>query len=299
MADISVLLIGASGALGKPLLDELIRQRHQFKRIAVLATPERASKFNESDVEVVVGSFYEAGSYQGFTHVVSAIGNALMILQPAMVDAAVSAGVKHWYASEWNSDIAQRQIQALRYFRDKQAVRAYLRGKAAQAPGFQYTLMVTGIFTEWALDEFYGFDHQKLTAQVYGQLGNRIGVTSIPDIARYTVDSLRISSEGVPGRTLRVQGWTGKIEDLIGELEQVRGVKYRITWVDVSEAKELEEQARVDEDDLSEMMYSIKPLLASGYGVADGVGELDNELFDWKPETPRETFARVFRDGPL
>ncbi|KIW31733.1 uncharacterized protein PV07_03331 [Cladophialophora immunda] len=293
MADVSILLIGASGALGKPLLDELIRQRHQFKRIAVLATPDRASKFSNSGVEVVVGSFFDAKSYQGFTHVISAVGNPLMVLQPAMVEVAVSAGVKHWYASEWNSDISQRQIQDLRYFRDKQAVRAYLRAKAAQEPNFQYTLMVTGIFTEWALDEFYGFDHQKLTAKLYGEPGRRIGVTSIPDIARYTIDSLRIPFEG-PGRTLRVQGWTGKIEDLIRELEQVRGVKYEITWVDVSAAKELEEQARANEDDLSEMMYSIKPLLASGYGVADGVGKLDNGLFDFKPETPRETFTRVF-----
>ncbi|OAP60956.1 hypothetical protein AYL99_05958 [Fonsecaea erecta] len=294
MADISVLVIGASGAFGKPLMDELVRQRHQFKRIAILATPERASKFSDSGVEVVVGSFYEVKSYRGFTHVISAVGNPLMVLQPAMVEVAVDAGVQHWYASEWNSDIAQRQIQNLRYFRDKQAVRAYLRGKAAQTPGFQYTLMVTGIFTEWALDEFYGFDHEKLTAKLYGRPGARIGVTSIPDIARYTIDSLRIPFEG-PGRTLRVQGWTGKIEDLIGELEQVRKVKYQVTWEDVSVATDLEEQARANEDDLSEMMYSIKTLLASGYGVADGVGKLDNRLFDFKPETPQETFTRVFK----
>jgi hypothetical protein len=229
----------------------------------------------------------------GFTHVISAVGNPLMILQPAVVEAAVTAGVKQFYASEWNSDIAQPEIQNMRYFRDKQAVRAYLRAKAAQTPGFQYTLMVTGIFTEWALDEFYGFDHEELTARLYGQPGRRIGVTSIPDIARYTIDSLRIPFEG-SGRTLRVQGWTGKLEDLIGELEKVRRVSYNITWADVNEAKKLEEQARVNEQDWPEMQYSIKTLLASGYGVADGVGELNNDLFDFTPETPRETFARVF-----
>jgi hypothetical protein len=229
----------------------------------------------------------------GFTHVISAVGNPLMILQPAVVEAAVTAGVKHFYASEWNSDIAQPEIQNMRYFRDKQAVRAYLRAKAAQTPGFQYTLMVTGIFTEWALDEFYGFDHEELTARLYGQPGRRIGVTSLSDIARYTIDSLRIPFKG-SGRTLRVQGWTGKLEDLIGELEKERRVSYDITWADVSEAKKLEEQARVNEQDWPEMQYSIKTLLASGFGVADGVGKLNNDLFDFTPETPRETFARVF-----
>ena len=65
MADVSVLLIGASGALGKPLLEELIRQKMHFERIAILVTPERASKFSNSGVEVVVGSLYESKSYQG------------------------------------------------------------------------------------------------------------------------------------------------------------------------------------------------------------------------------------------
>lgn len=216
-----------------------------------------------------------------------------MILQPAMVEVAVAAGVKHFYASEWNSDIAQPEIQNMRYFRDKQAVRAYLRRKAVEEPGFQFTLMVTGIFTEWSLDTFYGFDHENLTARLYGRPGKRVGVTSIPDIARYTIDSLRVSFAG-HGRTVRVQGWTGKIEDLITELEQARGAKYQITWVDVDEAKRLEEQARVNEEDWPEMMYSIKTLLASGHGVADGVGNLDAELITFKPETPRETFARVY-----
>lgn len=216
-----------------------------------------------------------------------------MALQPAMIESAISAGVGHFYASEWNSDIAQKEIQNMRYFRDKQTTRAYLRAKAAENPGFQYTLMVTGIFSEWSLDEFYGFDHKAFTARIYGQPGKRVGVTSIPDIARYTIDSLRIKFEG-SGRTLRVQGWTGKLEDLIGELEAARGQKYRVTWADVAEAHEKEEQARVNGEDWPEMMYSIKTLLASGHGLADGVGKLDNGLFDFEPEQPRETFERVF-----
>ena len=65
MSDISVLLVGGSGVLGKPLLDELISQRKQFKRIAVLATPDRAHKFADANVEIVAGSLYEAKSYQG------------------------------------------------------------------------------------------------------------------------------------------------------------------------------------------------------------------------------------------
>ena len=65
MSNISVLLSGASGALGKPLFDELISQKDHLKRIAILTTPERAHKCAESDAKVVVGSLYEARSYEG------------------------------------------------------------------------------------------------------------------------------------------------------------------------------------------------------------------------------------------
>jgi len=232
-------------------------------------------------------------SETGFTHVISAVGNALMALQPAMVEAAVAAGVRHFYASEWNSDIDQKEIQNMRYFRDKQTVRAYLRAKAAHTPGFQFTLMVTGIFTEWAIDEFYGFDHKTHTARLYGQPGRRIGVTSIPDVARYTIDSLQIEFEG-PGRILRVQGWTGTTEDLFAEMERARGEKYNITYVDVQEAEQRQEEARLAGNDREEMMYSIKSLLLSGFGVADGVAKLDNHRFSFDPETARRTFERVF-----
>jgi hypothetical protein len=217
-----------------------------------------------------------------------------MILQPAIVEAAVAAGVRHFYASEWNSDIAQREIHSMRYFREKQAVRSYLRQKAATTPGFQYTLMVTGIFTEWAVDAFYGFDHENCSVELFGQPGGRIGVTSIPDIARYAIDSLRIDFAG-SGRTIRVQGWTGTLDELISILESARGRKYTVTYVDPEVAHSKEEEARVNDNDLDEMVYSIKTLLASGYGVADGVGELDNHLFDVKPEQPLGTLRRVFQ----
>ena len=181
----------------------------------------------------------------------------------------------------------------MRYFRDKQSVRAYLRRTAAATPGFQYTLMITGIFTEWALDAFYGFDHEGYTAQLFGKQGKRIGVTSIPDIAQYTVQSVFQSFTGSE-RIVRVQGWTGTLDELIAILEDVRGRKYEVTYLDPQNAIDRQEEARLRGDDDSEMMYSIRALLASGFGVADGVGELNNKQFDVEPEHPRDILRRVF-----
>jgi hypothetical protein len=71
MSAVSVLLIGANGAFGQPLLHEFIRQKSAFKCIAILAAnEEKARTFanaRKDDIEVIVGSFLESSSYAGIT----------------------------------------------------------------------------------------------------------------------------------------------------------------------------------------------------------------------------------------
>lgn len=107
--------------------------------------------------------------------------------QTEMVDAAIKAGVTHFYASEWNSDISQPEISGMRYFRDKQLVRAHLATRAKENLDFKYTLFITGIFTEWSVLEFYGFDHENFRAEIYGRPEARVGVTSIPEYVAFVL----------------------------------------------------------------------------------------------------------------
>jgi NmrA-like family len=113
--------------------------------------------------------------------VISVVGNTVIRLQPAMIEAAIAAGVTHFYPSEWNSDFSQKEIHSMRYFRDKQVVRSHLAASAKNHPGFKYTIFITAIFTEWSVHEIYGFDHEKLDVKVYGSPSARLGVTSIPE----------------------------------------------------------------------------------------------------------------------
>jgi hypothetical protein len=67
-----------------------------------------------------------------------------------------------------------------------------------------------------------------------------------------------------------------------------------VTYPDSAEAAENQERARLAGDKLGEMMWSLKPLVASGYGVVDGAGKLDNGLFDFRPKIAEETFQRAY-----
>jgi uncharacterized protein YbjT (DUF2867 family) len=180
----SVLLIGASGAFGRPLVEELINNIDKFEKVGVLSDPSKVSKFvsiAERGIQVVPGSFLDSKSYAGYDTVISLAGNAIMRLQPAMIEAAIAGGVTHFYPSEYGSDLAQEELKDLRYFRDKRAVRNHLVAAAKAHPQFRYTLMLTGPFTEWTIDKVYGVYQSEKKVITYGRPDAPIDVTSIPE----------------------------------------------------------------------------------------------------------------------
>ena len=64
----SLLLVGAGGALGVPLVEELTKHLEHFSRVAILTQPEKVSKFEKArsmGFDLVLGSMLEAKSYKG------------------------------------------------------------------------------------------------------------------------------------------------------------------------------------------------------------------------------------------
>lgn len=180
----SILLIGASGNFGRILVEEFIKHLSKFDKVGILADPSKVSKFEAAAVkgiQIVPGSFVDAKSYTGYDTVMSLAGNAIMRLQPAMIEAAIAGGVTHFYPSEYGADLAQEALKAVRYFRDKLVVRSHLVAAARAHPDFRYTLMLTGPFTEWTVDKFYGVDREEKKVVTYGRPDAPIDVTSIPE----------------------------------------------------------------------------------------------------------------------
>jgi uncharacterized protein YbjT (DUF2867 family) len=71
MSSQSVLLIGASGYIGRVVAQEFLNQRSKFARIAILADASKVDNFAEvsqQEMEIVVGSFLEPSSFKGKLH---------------------------------------------------------------------------------------------------------------------------------------------------------------------------------------------------------------------------------------
>ncbi|KAJ7214078.1 hypothetical protein GGX14DRAFT_444946 [Mycena pura] len=295
----SVLIIGASGTVGRPLVDEFLKHKSKFARIAALADPTKVSRFADTlikGVEVVVGSFLDSSSYNGFDVVVSLAGNAAMKLQPGMIEAAVAGGVRHFYPSEYGGDLNFGDNWKNRYFRDKLATRDHLAAKAKEYSDFRYTLILTGPFTEFAVSSFNGVDMETHTAEPYGRPGAELAVTAMSDVMKYIVESILIPFDAAKNgqvRELRVPGearitW----EKLIEHLGEAQGVEYTLKYLDPQGAAEKQEQARNNGDEDGQVFWAGKGLFLNGSSVIPG--PLDNGKFSFTPETAKETIQRVF-----
>jgi len=224
--------------------------------------------------------------------VLSLAGNATMRLQPAMIDAAIAGGARHFYPSEFGTDVSQDGVWQFRYFRDKVVTRDHLVAAAKAHPDFRYTLVLVGAFSEWAYSQFSGVDVEKHTIEAYGYLDAEMSVTALKDIVRYTIDSILLPfPEGTSGREIRVRGdhmtWT----QLIALLEEVYGVKFKVKFIDPKEAAKEEEKARKRGDEEDEIMWAGRTVGPSGKVTVPG--PLDNDKFGFTPETLRETMQRL------
>jgi hypothetical protein len=208
MSSQSVLLIGASGYIGRVVAQEFLNQKSKFARIAILADAPKVDKFAEisqQGMEIVTGSFLEPSSFKGkphpsnislfqysnffpgFTTVICMLGNHVMAQQPAIIDAAVSAGVTNFYPSEFGSDISQAVYRSNRFFRDKHITREHLVKTAADHKGFGYTLIICGGFAEYAAHSVFGVDTERGTFEFFGPKEKREPFTGV----RESVETVR------------------------------------------------------------------------------------------------------------
>jgi hypothetical protein len=200
MSSQSVLLIGASGYIGRIVAQEFLSQKTKFARVAILTDASKVDKFAEissQGMEIVVGSFLEPSSFKGkshpsnisrlqysnffpgFTTVICMLGNHAMAQQPAIIDAAISAGITHFYPSEFGSDISQAVYRSNRFFRDKHITREHLVKTAEAHGGFGYTLIIYGGFAEYAAHLVFGVDTEKGTFEFFGPKEKREPFTGV------------------------------------------------------------------------------------------------------------------------
>jgi len=182
----SVLVIGPTGSVGTAVCNALIERKTLFKRIAAFNNTDRSAgaakraaldALAKGGMEIVSGTYGDVEAFKGFDAVLMPLGNFGNYLQPQVIDTAVTAGVRHFYPSEFGADITVGENWAQRYYRDKVLTREHLQkrdvelGERGEGLGWSYVCI--GRFTEWSIYPRFGWNHVDHTAEVYGNENGR------------------------------------------------------------------------------------------------------------------------------
>ncbi|KAF2804626.1 NAD(P)-binding protein [Mytilinidion resinicola] len=298
MASPSVILIGASGWLGNYVSLEFLRNRSSFTRLAILTEEHKRHKFADVEAkgfELIIGSYTDAASFKGFDTVISLLGNLVMKDQPAIIDAAIAAGVTEFYPSEYGSDGHQGEFLSNGYWREKQRTVAHLRAVVPQHASFNYSVVMTGHFVEFALMPLFGVDIAKHTFELYGSPGRAGEWTSARDAAKYIVQSTLLPKSESRERWFRVPGGLYTWREVIATLEKVQGVKYTCTYLSQQEAVDKAEACRKAGDVDGELAFLLKKNLGE-LGVVGVPQPWDNEVFGFEPEGFEQAVRRILEE---
>jgi len=297
----SVLVLGPTGSVGKQVLKVLIRRKAEFTRIGAFSNSERppspaASKQLEElaaqGVEIVTGTFDDASAFKGFDVVLGLLGNHGIKYQPRIIDAAIAAGVVHYYPSEFGADLTVPGNWEMRYYRDKVLTREHLAKRGKDTPGFHYTLFINGRFSEWSILPHFGLFPSQHKAVIYGVPENTQSVLPLLAAAEYLVNTLLdpILPESPAERTYKFVENNYSYATIIQLLEQLQGVKYDVKYLPVAEALEKQKHAKEIGDVDLELQASHQLIQGTGRTVVPG--PYDNARW---PEVKLENLEEVLK----
>ena len=191
----NVTLVGGSGRLGSFVLDKLLASNkfnvQVLKRAGSSSTFAAGTKVVEADFEDVESL---KAAFQGQDAVASLIGDAGVLSQKLMVDAAVAAGVKRFLPSNFGSNMSNPNSRKLPVFGRKIIVEDYLIEKS-KTTELTYSFVYVGGFTDFALRNKVIMDFSKYTPTIFNGGDSQFSTTSMPTVGDAVVSVLSHPAE--------------------------------------------------------------------------------------------------------
>lgn len=188
--------IQASGDLGTPILNELIRSN--LFNITVLTRTSSSAEFPDS-VRVVRVDYSSipdlTAALAGQDAVVSVLTTEAMELQFGLIEASIAAGVKRFIPSEFGSDCGNPKASKLPVYQPKIAVHKALQEHARAHPGFSYTLVRNGVFLDWAMKRNFIVDFASDTPAFFDGGDRPFSATTLATVGQAVVGVLRNPDE--------------------------------------------------------------------------------------------------------
>lgn len=283
----SVAVVGGTGTLGKPIVQELVAQGF---RVTVLSRSEKQVELPNIEVKAVDYSSFDSlkAALAGQDAVVSTIASpAVGTTQQTVLDAAYASGVKRFIPSEFG--INTRKLQGLKIAQilgGKIKLVDDLQKKAQENKGFTWTGVSNGLFFH-----YLGFDAKAKKATIY-DFGNEPFQTSSLELISKAVASILKHPQDTANKYLSIASFQPSLNEILQIVEDETGVKWTIEHIDTKELQ------KTGEDKLSNGDFSAFRELLRVHIHRDGDGhsvpkdELANGLLELPQEDLRDSIRK-------
>jgi nucleoside-diphosphate-sugar epimerase len=272
-----ILVFGATGVIGKYILQEIVNARSLFDKIGLFTSPstvenksEEIQKWRDEGVDVIVGDVSSEEdvekAYQGYDTVVSALGrNAILGQIPLVKAAEASSSIQYFYPSEYGTDIEYGPASATeKPHQLKLQVRKYIR---ENVKSLNVTYLVTGPYSDLYLapcqDHRAGsFNVKERKATLLGTGEEQVSFTTMRDVGRLLVAALQTPTTSSE-RVLKVNSFTTTSKAVLAEFEQQTGEKWDATYTGLEDLKNLEKEAW-EKDSGLKTVYTLRRIWTEG-----------------------------------
>lgn len=254
---LKILIIGATGVIGRPITQALIEAKDSFSSIAIFTSQStienqsgQISWLKTKGVGVFVGDLKNEDdvkkAYKEVDTVVSCVGRNVIAQQIELIRwAAETPNVTWFFPSEFGTDIEYSEKSAgERPHQQKLKVRAFMK----TVKNLDWTYLVTGPYPDLYMRanrdfEVIGtFDVRKSKAVILGDGKGNIGFTAMADVGKLLISAL-LRPDATKNKILRVNSFYATPEEILAEFEKQTGKKWEVSYTSLERLHELEDEA--------------------------------------------------------
>ncbi|CAG8552726.1 212_t:CDS:2, partial [Diversispora eburnea] len=150
--------------------------------------------------------------------------------------------------------------------------------------GMEYTYIITGLFQEFI--EWLEFDLKNKTAKFYVDSNSKLHSTSLADVGKYTVESLKLPE--ARNATIRVAGSSDTFNEILQMFEEATGSKWKVI-----EDREVRYRFLNKIEPIPSFMEDLKAFACENSTLS----KLDNDKFSFTPRPLVEYFNTVVKNA--
>jgi uncharacterized protein YbjT (DUF2867 family) len=284
----NIAIAGATGNLGPTIVQSLVDANFN---VTILSQSGKTSNLPSAAKTIKV-------DYSSQDSLTNALKNQDVFIstipqhdtQPALIDAAIAAGVKRFIPSEFGSNISgNAKTAALPVFKGKGITQEYLKQKASE---ISYTLIVTGLFLDWGMQVGVSINLKGGPTRVFDGGDDKHSTTLLSDIGKAVVGVLKHPEE-TKNRAIYVQSAAVSQNELIEIAQKAKpGVKIERQEASIKQlVEDSHKQLKQGGDQIDSAMFGF--IVVSVFGNSKEYGnewseKNDNELLGIKELTTED-----------